>query len=194
MKKCKHCKERFTPIRSTLEKFCKKDECIRAWIDFENAKKAIREKREWIERRDEMKVVTHASQNKKILQGEINKLARMIDNRFNHKCIDCNKPYGKQQDAGHFTSVGANKAIRYNLHNIHSQKSDCNQNGLGGGKQLGYYEGLIKRYGKEYADFVRYELPLKYNGFKLPDFEIVEKIKIVRKLVRDFDTFAFPVA
>lgn len=37
--KCAHCKERFTPIRSTLEKYCMKPECVKVWIEVEKEKK-----------------------------------------------------------------------------------------------------------------------------------------------------------
>jgi len=34
-------------------------------------------------------------------------------------------------------------------------------------------------------------LPAQYPKIKLLDFEVVDKLKIVRKLIRDFDTFQF---
>ena len=54
-----------------------------------------------------------------------------------------------------------------------------------------YYEGLQGRYSKEYADFVRYEIALEYKTIKLTNKEIHDKIPIVRKLNRDFETFKF---
>ena len=139
-----------------------------------------------------MKINSKGNVFKSDLQTEINSLARKIDLLFKYDCcIDCSKSYGNQQDAGHFNSVGSNPSIRYNLHNIHSQKSDCNRNGLGGGKRLEYYEGLQKRYSLEYADFVRYEIALEYKLIKLSNQEIFDKIPIVRKLNREFKTFKF---
>ena len=44
MKKCRNCKEPFTPIRTSLEKYCKKTECVRAWIYEENEKEWKRNK------------------------------------------------------------------------------------------------------------------------------------------------------
>ena len=49
---------------------------------------------------------------------------------------------------------------------------------------------MIERYGKEYADYVRFELP-KTPVVKLLSNEIVEKLKIVRELIRNVDTFIF---
>lgn len=38
MRKCKNCKDPFTPIRSTLEKYCSKSECIRVFVEEAKAK------------------------------------------------------------------------------------------------------------------------------------------------------------
>jgi len=148
-----------------------------------------KERSEWIERAKKIDVEVNTKKYKKTLQDEINRLARMIDNRFGLLCIDCGKPYGKQQDAGHFKSVGSNASIRYNLHNIHSQKSDCNQNGLGGGRERQYYNGLIERYGIEYAEFVDLEIQKKYTYIGLMNHEYPAKIKLVRSIIKNFDTY-----
>jgi len=191
MKKCKSCNEKFEPRFSTLEKFCWQPECktIEAMKKLDAHKKV--EQKEWMQRKKKIDIEINPSKYKKMLQEDINKLARMIDNSFNLNCIDCDKPFGKQQDGGHFKSVGSNASIRFNLHNIHSQKSECNQNGIGGGRERQYYDGLIKRYGQEYAELVDLELQKKYKYLGLKNHEIPEKLKIVRGLIRDFDTFHF---
>lgn len=193
MKKCKSCNEKFEPRFSTLEKYCWNSDCklIEAMQKLEKIKSnnEKKERLEWRERAKKMDVEVNSSKYKKTLQDEINKLARMIDNRFGLLCIDCGKKYGKQQDAGHFKSVGSNASIRYNLHNIHSQKSDCNQNGLGGGRERQYYDGLIERYGKEYAEFVDLELQQKFPYIGLMNHEYPAKIKLVRSIIKNFDTY-----
>ena len=114
----------------------------------------------------------------------------MIDLKLGYVvCIDCDKPFGKQQDGGHFNSKGDNGTLRWNLHNIHSQKSDCNRNGLGGGRRLEYFRGLVKRYGVEYAEMVDTGLQVKYKYLGLTNKEVGEKLILVNKLIRDFDTF-----
>lgn len=190
--KCKNCGERFTPIRSTLQKYCLKPDCISVMIEVEKEKQRKKENKDWQQRKAAMKVTAYVKENKQLLQQEINKLARMIDNRFKYDCIDCKRPFGKQQDGGHFHSVGAHPALRYNLHNIHSQRSECNCNGLGGGRMLEYYEGLVERYGLDYAIKIRYQNVIDFKILKLTEHEIVEKLAIVRKLIRYFETFSFP--
>lgn len=114
----------------------------------------------------------------------------MIDLKFGYvTCIDCGNSYGEQQDGGHFKSVGSNSSLRYNLDNVHSQASNCNRNGMGGGKTLEYYRGLIARYGQSYADYVDSELQLKYPTIKLSEKEVYEKLTLVRSLVKNFNTF-----
>ena len=198
--RCKICNEKFDASKHFNRKTCFKKECIDEFRIQTLQKEALKNlkkikdqnKLEQKERFTSMKINSKGNVFKKQLQDEINSLARKTDLYFKFNlCIDCSKPYGKQQDGGHFNSVGSNPSIRYNLHNIHSQKSDCNRNGLGGGKRLEYYEGLQGRYSKEYADFVRYEIALEYKTIKLTNKEIHDKIPIVRKLNRDFETFKF---
>jgi hypothetical protein len=191
MKKCKECKKEFVPRFSTLEKYCWNSDCkyIEAKQKLEAHKK--NEVKDWQQRKKKIDIEINPSKYKKMLQDEINKLARMIDNRFELMCIDCGKPFGNQQDGGHFKSVGSNASIRFNLHNIHSQKSDCNKNGLGGGRERQYYDGLINRYGKDYAEFVDIELQKNYKYLGLKNHEIPEKLKIVRGIIRDFETYVF---
>ena len=141
----------------------------------------------WKEKKDKAPYL-YPKKYKGLLDKECQKLARMIDNHFKFNCIDCDRPFGKQQDGGHFNAKGKNASLRWNLHNIHSQRSECNCNGLGGGRERQYYEGLIKRYGKEYAELVDIGLQVKYKYIGLKDNEISEKLAIVRKLIRDFKT------
>lgn len=182
LKKCKICGEQFEKL-SALQQVCS----FSCSIEYANNQKI----KAWNKKKTELKVKSEAYKKefKQTLQIEINRLAKMIDAKFSFPCIDCGKPFGKQIDAGHFTSVGANASLRFNLHNIHSQKSDCNQNGLGGGQRLEYRRGLESRYSLYYAEYVEFILPSKYPLIKLTSIEMQEKTKIVRKLIRDFNTF-----
>lgn len=150
-------------------------------------------KKDWNERKDKMKVTTHRKENKRNLQIEINRLAKMIDKKFGYDtCIDCGKPFteDRDRDGGHCHSVGSNETIRYNLHNIHGQKSlSCNSNGTGGGKQHEYLRGLEQRYGKEYRELVEFTIVRRYKYNGLTDQDYADKLKIVRAIIRNFDTY-----
>lgn len=186
MSRCKNCKEKFNP-KAFLQKYCmEKDECVKAFMEYRKIELRKKYKREL----KEMKIEVYGKENKKYLQSEINKLSRMIDSRFKFDaCIDCNKPFGKQVDACHFHSRGANSSLKYNLDNLHSGRSDCNQ--YSENHKSGYKIGLIERYGKKYTQYVVEELPLKYPLIKLTAQEIYEKLALVRKLIRTFDAFDF---
>jgi hypothetical protein len=153
--------------------------------NIENQKKA--QEKELNDKINSWKPVTHEKKYKKSLQDEVNKLSRMIDAKFGYTtCIDCSKPFGNQVDACHFNGVGSNHSIRYNLHNLHSGKSDCNQ--FSDRHKQGYTIGLKERYGESYLTLVE-ELPIRYKYIKISAVEVVEKLKIVRNLVKNFDTF-----
>lgn len=195
MARCLECKIKFKPVKF-LQKYCKgNDECLTAEALYlldkmkkVNAKKVKDNKKQEREKDKVMKIEVYSKENKKLLQSEINKLCRMIDNKFNYKCIDCDQPFGNQTDGAHFTSVGANTSTRFHLHNIHAARAYCNQ--YSDVHKEGYIAGLEKRYGEEYLKMVE-GLPLKYPLVKLSNVEIHEKLTIVRKLVRTFDTYKF---
>jgi hypothetical protein len=84
----------------------------------------------------------------KILQPNINKIARLID--FGCTCIATDK-FGKMS-GGHRISVGANRSTALNLHNIHIQSFASNS--WKGGDNLKYDIGIKERYGIEYLEFL----------------------------------------
>lgn len=154
-------------------------------------KEKITDAKEWSKVRQVWKVDTHSKEYRNTLQTEINKLARIIDAKFYTTCIDCGREFGKQVDAAHFFSRGANSSLRYNLHNLHSAASNCNQ--FSDTHKEGYLKGLESRHGSEYKDFVL-SLPQKYPEIKISNTEVVEKLKVVRMLIRTHHTFKFDTA
>jgi hypothetical protein len=194
-KKCKICYNEFKPY-SSLDKVCSNYDCkieMQTKTALKNLNKIKKEEKtqKAIEKKNRS-IGLYTRKDKTELQKLINKLARMIDNYFEFNCcIDCGKPFGNQIDGGHFIGVGANESLRYNLHNIHSQKSDCNQNGLGSGKQLQYLRGIEKRYGAIYGEYLEFKQQNYYPLIKLTSSEIIERKKIVSGLIRNFNTFTF---
>lgn len=180
-KKCKICKETFTPSRP-LQMVCGY-KCAGIYTQRQKEKA-------WEKEKAELKPTVYSKEYKKKLQASINKLVKLIDAEFEYKCIDCGKDFGKQTDAGHYHSVGSNNSLRFNLHNIHAQRAQpCNQ--YEGGKKKEYYEGLINRYGQKYADYIDKELPVNHKIIKLSEIEVVEKLKLVNRLIKEFSTFSF---
>lgn len=178
-RKCKICKTSFN-VKSNNHWYC----------DFDCAMTALKIQKDKKEQEfQEMKKRVNAPKRKTDLQKEINKLARKIDNYFGFKCIDCNSTFGKQIDGAHFHNVQGNENIRFNLHNIHAARSHCNK--YSSEHKVGYREGIIKRYGEQYLEYIDIDIPKIYPYIGLNDVEVKEKLKIVRKLNRDFSTFKF---
>lgn len=195
-KLCKVCKDKFTP--STYHPFAVwcSPTCGYEWQKVLKSRKEKETEKDRInfddkEQLQRIKANAYPKKYKSYLQDEINKLSRMIDARFDHLCIDCGKPYGKQTDGAHYHGVGGNSSTRYNLHNIHSAKSDCNQ--YSDTHKDGYRKGIIDRYGEGYMEKIE-GLPLEYKLIKLSNAEVYEKLTIVRKIIRDFDTYKFDSA
>ncbi len=178
-RKCKVCKTTFQKTKP-LEMVCSY-KCAIEYGKIQQEKKVKSETKS-------KKIETHSEEYKRQLQSEINKLARQIDERFGYKCIDCGKDYGKLVHGAHFRNVQGNENIRFNLHNIHSARAYCNT--YSSEHKVGYAEGLEKRYGLEYLNRV-INLSLEYPSIKLLPVEIHEKLKIVRKLNRDFQKMEF---
>jgi hypothetical protein len=179
-KRCKQCKELFTP-RSSLQYIC----CTQCALNYKSAMN-------WKKEKSKMKLNAYEKDYKKSLQDEINKLSKIIDVNLGHtNCIDCGLYLDKEKnqiDACHFISRKKNPTLRYNLHNLHSGHNHCNV--YNENHESNYKEGLINRYGISYIELID-NLPIKYKEIKLTSLDIVEKLKIVRKLIRNFDTFKF---
>lgn len=193
MPRCKSCGVKFTPTKF-LQKFCMANEyCTDAAIQFvlDNNRKLAesKEKKDWNEKKKILKVNTHSKEYKKEFQDNINLLSRMIDLRFEYlTCIDCDKGYGPQQDAAHFHGRGSNSTLRYHLHNLHSANSHCNK--FSDVHHVNYKIGLEKRYGKEYLKYVE-DLKINIKSIDLSNQDIVDKLKLVRSIIRNFDTYKF---
>jgi len=83
------------------------------------------------------------------VQPLINKIARFID--YGNPCIATGNFEGKMA-GGHYTSVGSNRTICLNLHNIFIQS--FHSNSWNGGDDKRYREGLKNTFGDDYLDFV----------------------------------------
>ena len=89
-------------------------DCLLEDMQTERYKKevSVKIKKEANEQTKRIKVVVYERENKKYLQNEINKLARMIDARFEYDtCICCHRGFGAQTDGAHYHSVGSNHTL-----------------------------------------------------------------------------------
>ena len=135
--RCKNCKDQFEPVKF-LQKYCFKPECIKVWVETENAK-------QWTKKKSQMKAdLTTLSDYLKLTQQVVNKYIRVRDEGLN--CISCNLP-PKKKNAGHYYSQGGHSAVRFDEDNIHLQCEHCNT--FLSGNLLNYQIGIEKRIGGE---------------------------------------------
>jgi hypothetical protein len=153
-KKCKICKNKFTPIRSTLEAVCSNYDCKVAFaMQVVKKQKIAKEKaikKESAEQKKKMTIdiMSDDKYRSTVLQPVINEIARIID--FGQACI-ATEQHGKMS-GGHYISVGANRTICLLLHNIHVQS--FHSNNWKSGDTLKYQAGIRRVYGEDYLEFM----------------------------------------
>lgn len=165
-KKCRICSTEYMP-RNSLQRVCSIPCSIEDARRKENEKwkKEIKEKHK-----------THSDYENE-LQPIINEICRLIDKE--QRCISCDR-VPKKNNAGHRFSVGSNNSLRFNLSNLANQCNHCNEN-LSGNPD-GYDEGLIRVYGKEYYEYVKFELKPLYKEVKLSVPELMAARAIAMKI------------
>lgn len=86
-------------------------------------------------------------------------------------CICCGQPLGDGDvggafDAGHYRSTGSASHLRFNEHNCHAQRKQCNR--YGAGRAVDYRIGLIGRIGLESVEALESNnTPHKWNREEL---------------------------
>lgn len=173
-RKCINCKEKFTPTSNT-QTACRMACAIQYAQD--KAKKDKTKIRR-LERQKMKDSITGVPELKKLLETQINAICRLLDKGMG--CISCGGH--TTPAAGHYHSVGSTPALRFNLFNVNLQDFNCNNMRSGNIHQ--YDLGLIKMYGKEHWEYVKFELPLKYPLLKLTKPELMEAIGKAKELVK----------
>ena len=137
MPRCKHCKEKFIPIRFNM-KYCIETECLRAFSEEIKAKT-------WKDTKTRMKTELKTTQDwLKEAQTIFNKYIRLRDEGL--LCISCNT-IPKKKNAGHYFSSGGHSNVRFDEDNVHLQCEHCNT--FLSGNLLNYQIGIEKRIGAE---------------------------------------------
>jgi hypothetical protein len=176
MKKCKICKESFTPIRSTLEPVCDNYSCKVAFA-VEYAKKAKEKQKqnqikEWRKEKavlkDKIKTLSeHEADAKKSFQ----KFIRLRDQDL--PCISCGNEKTTDWAGGHYFSAGMYSGFIFDERNCHKQCNTYCNNRLSG-NLLEYRKGLILRYGIDFVNKLESESNEKRN-FKYTKEQLIAK-------------------
>lgn len=144
-KKCKVCKEEFTPVQFA-QAVCNY-KC--AMVHSKNLKEQ-KEQREWKANKailkDKLKTLSqYEADAKKVFQ----KYIRLRDEKL--PCISCGKLNATDWAGGHFYSAGMYSGLMFDERNCHKQcNSHCNK--FLSGNLLEYRKGLIKRYGPDFVN------------------------------------------
>jgi hypothetical protein len=141
-KKCKVCRELFTPNYSSFQKTCgitcAKEEGKQI-VEKERAKAWTKEKKEWSD-----KLMT-LSDHIQLCQKVFNTFIRIRDK--GKPCISSGRPLITKYDAGHYYSCGAYPNLRFHEDNCHGQSVHDNRDKHG--NLIEYRERLIERIGMD---------------------------------------------
>lgn len=165
-KKCKVCQELFVPVQ--FAQSCCNYIC--AITHAKNLKKQ-KEQREWKQEKavlkDKLKTLgQYEAEAKKSFQ----KWIRLRDK--NENCISCGINDTELFDGGHYKKAEIYSGVIFDENNCHKQCRKCNR--FLNGNELNYRQGLIQRYGVEYADAIE----LKANetrNYKFTKEELIAK-------------------
>ena len=175
LKTCKWCKQKFEPSRPT--KICCSPDCE---YDYGLKHAARAEHIRGLEDRKTVKLKL-AKLRPNYLEGKaqdaINAYVRARDHE--QGCISCDKPanWHGQWQAGHLKTRGSNSFLRYSLHNINKQCSQCNKHG---GNVAEHERGIVERYGKSRLDY----LLSAPKSRRYDDDYLIRLAKIFRKRTR----------
>lgn len=165
MKKCKSCHEKFTPIRSTLERYCQRDECIRVFVEEAKSKQWAKTKKAKKEQ------LMSLSDWLKIAQASFNSYIRERD--YNEPCISCGKFINGVRHASHYLSSGGHSNVRFNEDNVWVSCYKCNV--MLSGNQIEYRKRLIDKIGVDRVEW------LEENGSKVKKWDIEELKEMIKK-------------
>ena len=176
-KKCRYCKQPFTPILP-MQVVC----------GIECAKAIAKSKREKVEKandRQKREQLKTRSQWMKEAQIAFNAYIRARD--ANKPCICCGadlvaEAVGGGFDCGHYRSVGSAPHLRFDERNANGQRKQCNR--YGAGRAVDYRIGLIARIGLQAVDALEADqTPRHYtiDDLKAIKAEYVKKTKELRE-------------
>lgn len=163
-KRCAHCRESFTP-RTPLAVACSVD-CA---VEVAAAARLIAERKTDKVRKLALKTRQDWLRE---AQAAFNAFIRARDAELG--CISCGQFHDRHWDAGHYRSVGAQPALRFDETNVHKQCVHCNQHR--GGNIVEYRIRLVQKIGQSAVELLEIEhAPAKYS------IEDAQRIKAVYK-------------
>lgn len=173
-KKCKVCKNEFTPIYTTAQSTCSLNCAIE--------QTAQKKSQAWKERKKILKdELTTVQDLMKVAQQVFNKYIRLRDAGL--PCISCGKELRKGNiDAGHMWSAGGHSNVRFNEYNVNAQCSrPCNKDKAGDINN--YRIEFINRYSIEKLNELDSIAKMEK---KFTKDELKDLIEYYKKKIKDF--------
>lgn len=176
MRKCAipTCRQPFEP-RSMTHKTCGPD-CAQALVERDKAAKLRRERQAGL-----AKLKTRQDWLKEA-QAAFNAFIRTRDH--DQPCISCGRFHTGSFDAGHYRSVGAAPALRFDENNVHKQCVPCNQHK--GGNIVEYRIRLVEKIGRFAVELLECEPPpakFTIDDAKAIKAHYVAKLKEAKRLM-----------
>jgi len=174
-KKCRSCKEPFTPQRPLQT--CCSFSCALLHASDQNVKKAAKaEKERRKEFRERKKALKTRGDWLREAQAAFNAFIRARDK--GQPCISCQRLHTGQMHAGHYRSVGAAPELRFEEDNVQVQCAPCN-NHLSG-NAIEYRINLVRKLGVERVEWL--EGPHEPKKYSIEDIkEIKAKYKALAR-------------
>lgn len=151
-KKCAHCRESFTP-RTPLAVACSVD-CA---VEVAAASRLIAERKTDKVRKLALKTRQDWLRE---AQAAFNAFIRARD--WDQPCISCGRYHDGKWNAGHYRSLGAQPALRFDENNVHKQCEPCNSHLSG--NVVEYRIRLLQKIGQSAVELLEIEhAPAKYS-------------------------------
>jgi len=169
-KKCKVCKNEFTPIYTTAQSTCSLNCAI------EQA--AQKKSQAWKERKKVLKdELTTVQDLMKVAQQVFNKYIRLRDE--GNLCVSCGKTINGVRHASHYLSAGGHSAVRFNPDNVWVSCFKCNVMLSGNG--IEYRMRLINKIGVERVEWLENNGSIAKKWTREELQEIIKEYKLKYK-------------
>lgn len=166
VKKCRQCKNQFSPSMTT-QVVCS-PKCAIEYAKEDRNKEFKRETRKLKEK------IKSRSDWMREAQTAFNAWIRWRDR--DKPCISCGRHHQGQYHAGHYRSVGSTPELRFEPMNCHKQCQPCNTHLSG--NTINYRINLIQRIGSESVEWLESNHPAKH--YSIDDLkEIRDKFRLM---------------
>jgi len=169
-KKCKVCKNEFTPIYTTAQSTCSLSCAIE--------QTAQKKSQVWKERKKILKdELTTVQDLMKVAQQVFNKYIRLRDD--GNLCVSCGKTINGVRHASHYLSAGGHSAVRFNTDNVWVSCFKCNVMLSGNG--IEYRMRLINKIGIERVEWLENNGSIAKKWTREELQEIIKEYKLKYK-------------